>query len=443
MKTRDRGWRVALAIALGISAVATAQAVDMTRCVTCRIAAVRHLLRSARMLDCRAGIADADATRLQRALERCERHYGCRGAEEDILRAIDESARAIEARVCRASAPSAGDEIYPRFVRGPVGLVWPPPDPATAASFDDVDAYCRDGISGETPLLALPEVDELPAWCSEEEAYTQMVARCGEPRVVVVAAGADAGVATGSAAAPYPSVPAALAACGDDPCHVLVGPGTYPDPIYVHDCAFLEGGVTVADGVVTRGGVHPRIEGLIQRIRPKPFLVARLDVGHLILDTEAESLVSEAIVRGGGASASWDAVGPRICRTRIGASYEGAGVSWQSRRLWIAGSAIAACHTGVGAAWGSHDVRVVDSVVYGRYHAVGTSWGSTGVLVQGSQLASTQDAVYIHLMPDASQENPVLPAKFDVNVTGNRIHSGALPESDPTLNIVVEDNVRE
>lgn len=65
------------------------------------------------------------------------------------------------------------------------------------------------------------------------------------------------------------------------------------------------------------------------------------------------------------------------------------------------------------------------------------------MLVQGSQLASTQDAVYIHLMPDASQENPVLPAKFDVNVTGNRIHSGALPESDATLNIVVEDNVRE
>ena len=79
-------------------------------------------------------------------------------------------------------------------------------------------------------------------------------------------------------------------------------------------------------------------------------------------------------------------------------------------------------------------------MVYGDYTAIGTSWGSTDVVVQGSRLGARFQAVDIHIAPD---DGAVLPRTFDVEITGNRIHSGTLPASDADLNIVVESNVRE
>src|SRR5207249_2521811 len=95
---------------------------------------------------------------------------------------------------------------------------------------------------------------------------------------------------------------------------------------------------------------------------------------------------------------------------------------------------------GAALSWGSRGLQVLDSVVYAGYEAVGTSWGSVDVQVHGSRLGSDYAAVDIHI---AADDNGVFPATFDVDVSGNVIASGTLPESDPTLNIIVENNTRE
>jgi hypothetical protein len=160
------------------------------------------------------------------------------------------------------------------------------------------------------------------------------------------------------------------------------------------------------------------------------------------LHTDGEVLLSQAVLRGGyeGGSTAWSAQGPRICRSQVSGGYGGFDIAWHSSRLWIAGSAISACYEGAALSWGSRGLKVIDSIVYGGYGAVGTSWGSVDVEVRGSRLGSVYAAVSIHVAPD---EYDVFPATFDVLVTHNTIVSGSLPEPDPKLNIVVEDNVRE
>jgi hypothetical protein len=206
-------------------------------------------------------------------------------------------------------------------------------------------------------------------------------------------------------------------------------------------CTFIEGGIRVADGIATRGAARPRIEGHIDA-RGRAIGLARIDVqdSYGALTVDGDVLVSEGVLRGGyeGGSSAWTATGPRLCRTHIAAGYGGFDIAWHSSQLWMAGSAVSACYEGMALSWGSRGLKVIDSVVYGGYSAVGTSWGSVDVEVRGSRLGSDYAAVDIHIAPD---EYEVFPATFDVSATNNRIASGTLPESDPALNIVVENNV--
>jgi hypothetical protein len=224
---------------------------------------------------------------------------------------------------------------------------------------------------------------------------------------------------------------------------VIVGPGTYVESPLVTACTFIEGGVVIRDGVAMRGAARPRIEGHVGA-RGTAIVLARVDVedSYGALSTDGDVLVSDAVLRGGyeGGSSAWGATGPRICRSHIAAGYGGYDIAWHSSRLWLAGSAVSACYEGMALSWGSRGLRVLDSVVYGGYSAVGTSWGSVDVAVHGSRLASEYAAVSVHVAPD---EYDVFPATFDVAVTGNVVASGTLPASDPSLNIVVEDNVFE
>jgi hypothetical protein len=165
--------------------------------------------------------------RFERALERCERG-ACGGAEEPraLLGSFRDALSAAETRLCAGTTLSEGDAIDPEAVQGPVGLA-PAVDPATAPSLDELAEHCRNEKRFVTPpLVALP-VAELPDWCSEDAAHLTMVAICGRPRVVVVAAGAALADASGSPEHPYPTIADALTACGHDACHVLVAPGTY------------------------------------------------------------------------------------------------------------------------------------------------------------------------------------------------------------------------
>jgi hypothetical protein len=338
-----------------------------------------------------------------------------------------------------------GDEIDAHHIGGPVGLAPPPIDPAAAASMDDVAAFCRAHRDYDTPppLLALPPPSELPAWCSEEEAYRQLVAACGVPRVAAVAAGADPAVADGSIDRPFASIRDAIEECGGESCHILIGSGTYAESPRIGDCTFVEGGIQIDGGTATRGAPRPQVHGVVHAAG-SAIVLARLDVQHEYgaLGTNGDVLVSDTVLRGGykGGCSAWQATGPRLCRMSIAGGYSGFEIAWHSSRLWLAGSAVSACYEGMHLSWGSRDLKVLDSVVYGGYAAVSTSWGSTGVEVRGNRLGSEYAAVDIHIAPD---DDDVFPATFDVTIAGNRIVSGSLPESDSARNIVVEGNTRE
>jgi hypothetical protein len=62
---------------------------------------------------------------------------------------------------------------------------------------------------------------------------------------------------------PFRSISDALAGC-QGACHILVGPGIYAESPQVNACTFIEGGVTIADGVAVRGATRPRIRGTVQ-----------------------------------------------------------------------------------------------------------------------------------------------------------------------------------
>jgi hypothetical protein len=318
-------------------------------------------------------------------------------------------------------------------------------DQRLAPAFDDVAAFCSAHPHFDTPppLLALPPQTGLPEWCSEDDAYRQLVADCGTPRVLLVANGGNPAVADGSLERPFPTIGAALSACAGAPCHVLVGSGTYVESLQVSQCTFIEGGIQVEDCTATTGAPRPRIEGSVSTAGSR-IVLARLDIQdhYGALQVDGDLLLSDAVLRGGyeGGSASWSAAGPRICRSHIAAGYSGFGLAWDSTRLWLAGSAVSACYEGAALSWGSHGLRVLESVVYGGYSAVGTSWGSVEVEVRGSRLGSAYAAVDVHVAPD---EHNVMPRWFDVSISDNRIVSGTLPESNPALNIVVENNVTE
>jgi hypothetical protein len=402
--------------------------------------------------------------RFERAVDRCAVR-ACDAPDEPraLLGSFRDALSAAEARLCAGTRLSEGDPVDPDALQGPVGLAPLAVDPATAASLDELAEHCLyEGPFVIPPLIALP-VAELPDWCSEDAAYLTMVAVCGRPRVMVVAAGAALADATGSPEHPYPTIADALTACGRDACHVLVAPGTYvePDPLQqppdvppelamlhslVPGCVFVEGGVALADGVLTRGAARPHIDGrFITARRPVgPITLARLEVTHPInaLDSDGDVLVSDAVLVGGstGATSAWDATGPRVCGSHVAGGNGGLDLSWDSTRLWIAGSAIEGCYSGAGLSWGSRDLKVLDSVVYGHHEAIGVSWGATDVVVRGSRLGARMEAVSILVAPD---DGARLPRTFDVEITGNRIHSGRLPASDADLNIVIENNVRE
>ena len=347
-------------------------------------------------------------------------------------------------RSISAAAAGRGGAIDPNAVDGPVGLAPPAVDPTTAPSLEDVQAFCSAHPNYDTPppLLAVPPAADLPGWCDEGEAYRGMVAACGVPRVVFVAKNTDPAAGDGSVQTPFASVVDALSACAGRACHILVGPGTYVESFEVSGCTFIEGGIQVDGGVATRGAARPRVEGSVGV--SGSAVLARLDVqdDYGALWTDGDVLVSDAVLRGGyeGGSAAFGATGPRICRTHIAAGYSGFDIAWHSSRLWVAGSAVSACYDGLALSWGARDLEVLDSVLYGDYSAVGTSWGSVGVDVRGNRLGSEFAAVDIHIAPD---EYDVFPTTFDVNVIGNQIASGTLPENDPALNIVVRDNARE
>ena len=387
-------------------------------------------------------------------MDRCGRRFGCSTStapDDATLAVLRQAVDAVEGAICGADCPAAGcgpgwgDRIDPSQVQGPVGLVPPAVDPATAPSLSDVAAFCRAHPKYDTPppLLALPDATALPEWCGEDEAYRQMIASCGETSIVVVSADADAAVADGTVVRPFATIGDALRACGSGSCHILVGTGTYVESLQVPPCTFIDGGIRVANGIATRGAARPHIEGHVNA-RAGTIVLARIDVrdGYGALSTDGDVLVSEAVLRGGyeGGSSAFMATGPRLCRTHVAAGYSGFDIAWHSSRLWMAGSAVSACYEGMGLSWGSRGLKVIDSVVYAGYSAVGTSWGSVDVEVRGTRLGSDYAAVDIHIAPDEYQ---VFPATFDVSVTNNRIASGSLPESNPALNIVVSNNVRE
>ena len=439
----------AVLIALSPALVDRAAAATPSRCAVCKIDAARRFLGAGRVLSCREEIPSQAGGRLLRAIRSCEQRYDCVASDQSdaVLSSLRQAVEAIEASACERRCTGercAGLTIEPGVVDGPVGLAPPAVDQAGAASFDEVDEFCtlHPDYDAPPPLLALPAVAELPEWCSERDAYARIVQACGPPRVVVVAQGAAASSADGSIDKPFASISDAIGGCRGA-CHILVGPGTYVESLRVADCTFIEGGVAIGDGAAVQGASRPTIKGNVSA-QGDAIVLARIDVEHEYgaLNTDGDVLVSDAVLRGGyeGGSSAWSATGPRICRSSIAGGYGGFGISWQSTRLWLAGSAVSACYEGMALGWGSRGLKVIDSVVYGGYDAVGTSWGSVDVEVRGSRLASPYAAVGVHIAPD---QNDVLPTTFDVTVTGNSIASGTLPESDPALNIVVEDNVIE
>lgn len=440
----------ALVVLAWLDTSSAVSAAPAGRCAACKVAAARRFLQARNVMDCRNGIPASDEARLRHAMRRCERRRDCfaSGGADAIIAVLRGAVDAVEAQVCRVCrlpegcGGHGGDPVDPS---GPVGVVPPAVDPTAAPSFDDVAAFCRAHPDHDVPppLLALPATTELPNWCSEDQAYRQMVEACGAPRLVVVAKGADPGAADGGFARPFVTITDAISACESESCHILVGPGTYVESLEVTQCTFIEGGIQIEGGVATRGAPRPRIEGAVSA-RGSSIVLARIDVqdDYGALSTDGDVLVSEAVLRGGyeGGSSAWGATGPRLCRTHIAAGYGGFDIAWHSSRLWLAGSAVSACYEGMALSWGSRGLKVVDSVVYGGYSAVGTSWGSVNVDVRGSRLGSAYAAVDIHIAPD---EDDIFPATFDVSVRGNSIASGTLPESNPALNIIVENNVRE
>ena len=442
-----------LALVAGLAcALPEASAAEISACAKCKTRATKRFVRAPAAFDCRAGTPTNQEERLRDALVACDQRFQCKGptGPDAVVATLHALISTIETQICDPSCvgdacvPPPGDAIDPARIDGTVGSSEPAVDPAIAASFADVSEFCRthDDYDRPPPLLALPTATELPVWCDEAQAYGDIVARCGALRTVVVAGGAQAVGADGTPAAPYGSISQAIAACGG-PCHLLVAPGTYAESPSVPSCTIIEGGVRVEGGVLTSGAARPQLNGSI-RTSGDAILLARLDVRHEYgaLSVDGDVLVSDAVLRGGyeGGSAAWSATGPRLCRTNIAAGYGGFDIAWHSTRLWLAGSAVAACYEGMALSWGASDLRVVDSIVFGGYEAVGTSWGSTGVDVRGSRLGSDHAAVSIHIAPD---DYDVFPVTFDVSVIGNQIASGTLPASDPALNIVVRDNVRE
>lgn len=443
----------AMLVAAALTATSAVAAADpgsrCERCIQERLDRVlgRHTVTcearsDARLLD-----------RVERKVRRCLRRRACKAAgRSEFTRA--QVTVAVERALCDAAGGGAV------VVDGLVGDAPPAVEPSAGASFDEVAEHCA--TIGEydrgdaPPLMALPASVSLPSWCDEAAAYDDLVARCGTPRVVVVVATSTGDGADGSAASPFSSIAAALAAC-DGPCHVLVAPGSYAvGGLEVPPCTIVEGGIDVAGGVVTPGAARPHLLGSI-RAAGDAIVLARLDVedDYGALDTDGDVLVSDSVVRGlyEAGSSNWSATGPRICASHLAANYGGFGLSWHSRRLWVAGSAVAACYEGLALSWGSSDLVVVDSVVYGDYEALGTSWGSVGVTAHGNRLGGSYSVVDIHV---AADEDDVFPASFEVEVTGNRIHGLAcgertrddyvlacLPASNPGLGIVVEDNVFE
>lgn len=441
-------------VAIATCSASSSLAAPPAQCAACNIAAARTFLHSRKVLDCQADIPPAAEARFRARMDRCDRRSGCATAAataDAMLPVLQQAVEAVESAICGTGCPALGcgagwgDHIDPSQVQGPVGLVPPAVDPAAAPSLADVAAFCRAHPTYDTPppLLALPDTTALPEWCGEDEAYRQMIASCGEVRVVAVSADADSAVADGSVARPFATIGDAVGACGPGSCHILVGAGTYVESPYIPSCTFIEGGIGIADGVATRGAVRPQIEGSVGA-RGRAIGLARIDVRDTYgaLHTDGDVLVSEAVLRGGyeGGSSAWMATGPRLCRTHVSGGYGGFDIAWHSSRLWMAGSAVSACYEGMALSWGSRGLKVIDSIAYGGYNAVGTSWGSVDVEVRGTRLGSDYAAVDIHIAPD---EYDVFPATFDVSVTNNRIASGTLPDSNPALNIVIGDNVRE
>jgi hypothetical protein len=416
------------------------------RCGTCKTIATNRFVRSRPGTRCPGGMMlVGDEARLRRRLARCERRYDCAGTEDS-----DAIVAAVRTRMCGKECDAGsceagwGDVFDPLTTSGPVGLA-SPVESDRVQSLEAVADFCRAHGDYDTapPLLALPAVDTLPAWCSEEDAYEDLVALCGPPRVVVVAQGSDPNSADGSVDRPFATLTDALASCVVGTCHVLVAPGTYIEQTQMSGCTFIEGGVRIEDGAAIRGAQRPRFLGTISG-RGAANILARVDVedAYGALGASGDVLVSEAILRGGyeGGSTAWGVEGPRICRSQLSGGYSGFDISWHSARLWIAGSAVSACYEGAALSWGSRDLKVIDSTVYGAYSAVATSWGSVDVEVRGSRLGSDYAAVDIHVAPD---DYDVFPTTFDVLVTHNSIAGGSLPKEDPELNILVRSNVRE
>jgi hypothetical protein len=428
-----------------------------TRCERCFEQRLDRAL-GRRAVACEARSNDDLLDRVQRRLRRCLRRRACKAAGRREVTRTQVTA-AVQRALCDATGndPSPAEPVV---VDGLVGEAPPAVEPSSGATFEEVAAHCATLVeyddSDAPPLMALPASAELPDWCDEQAAYDDLVARCGTPRVVVVAATATGDGANGSPASPYPSIGAALAACAG-PCHVLVASGSYAvGMVSVPRCTVIEGGVDVAGGVVTPGAPRPHVVGTIDAAGDA-IVLARLDVedGYGALVVDGDVLVSDSVLRGRyeAGSSAWTATGPRICASHLAANYSGFDLAWHSRRLWVAGSAVGTCYEGLALSWGSSDLRVVDSIVYGDYDALGTSWGSVGVTAHGNQLGGSYSVVDIHIAPD---EDDVFPARFDVEVTGNRIHGlgcgesvgddsvpPCLPPSDPSRGIVVEDNVFE
>jgi hypothetical protein len=442
-------------------------AADGLECARCKTAAITRFSRRGREINCESPPPPAEAGRLRAAFRHCEARHGCDASNGDVEAVLETTRRfieGVEAEICPCgteggrrdcppgAVPGWGEAIDPGTVQGPVGLVPPASSSDEAASFAEVAAFCEahaGGYDTPPPLLPLPETAELPEWCDESAAHRALADACGVPRVLVVARGADPGIADGSAGAPFASIGAAIAACAG-PCHLLVGPGTYAESVRLPRCTILEGGVAVSDGVVTAGAERPRIEGDVWA-SDEANLIARVEIEdeYGALQADHGALVVDSVLRGGyeGGSAAWSARGPRICRTRIAGGYAGIDIAWESSQLWIAGSAISACYEGAALSWGSRGLKVLDSNVYGHLSAVGTSWGSFGVEVRGSRLGGGFAAVDVHDAPNLEMglDGPVevWPESFDVSVTGNRIASGTLPESDASLGITVEGNTFE
>lgn len=450
---------IVFALFVGLSSVHAAD--EAARCDACIEQRVERLVRKRASLTCDAAADVGTVDRLRKKLRPCLRRRACKVAARRFVSRTQVRA-SIQRLRCEDGPVQTTSSVDPAFIDAPVGKAPSAVASGSGATFDQVNDYCAaqgDDFeyprpnSDTPPLMALPDAAELPAWCDEEGAYLDLADQCGPLQVVVVQAGSSAATPDGSAAAPFASIGAALAACAG-PCHVLVAPGTYAEDVSVPACSVIEGGIDVVAGSVTSGAARPQIVGAFEV--GGDAILARVDAykdPRPVLITAGDLLVSDSVLRGGvdGVTSIQDAPGPRICRSHVSGGYGGAGIAWEAERLWVAGSAVAGCYEGLAISWASSDLRALGSTVFGGYDAIATSWGSFGATIIGNRLAGGYQVVAVHL---GTADGYPQPASYDVEVRDNVIRSfgcvqgGALyqdclPTSDAGLGIVVEDNVYE